>query len=305
MVRALLCHNPNAGTDGKDKDSILAALKLAGYETSYVSVKDDDFKKTLADSADLVVAAGGDGTIATVLTNLPDRKTPVAILPLGTANNFARSLGIAGTPQELVETWTLDRYCGVNIGSVTGSWGTTLFLESYGVGAFPAFLEDVAKRKKPKGADNLLKGREAFQDALRDAKPFDVVMQIDGKTFERSLLGVEVCNIAFTGPGLPIAAKADLGDGKLDIVYFETADRKKLIKWIDAPQIEMPPVTLRKAAKVDITWTGQPARVDDEFFPATDKEQTVGIVCEETPVRVLMPIKHPVQKAHERKAGAA
>ena len=305
MVRALLCHNPNAGTDGKDKDSILAALKLAGYEPSYVSVKDEDFKKTLAESVDLVVAAGGDGTIASVLTTLQNRETPVAILPLGTANNFARSLGIAGTPQELVETWKIDRYCDVNIGSVTGYWGTTLFLESYGVGAFPAFLEDVSKRKKPKGADNLLKGREAFQDTLKDAKPFDVIIKIDGKTFERSLLGVEVANIAFTGPGLPIASSADLGDGKLDVVFFETDDRKKMIKWIGAPQEEKPPVTQRKATKVDITWTGQPARVDDEFFSAIDKEQTVEIVCEEKPVRILMPVKHPVQKAHEKKADAA
>ena len=305
MVRALLCHNPNAGTDGKDKDSILAALKLAGYEASYVSVKDEDFKKSLADKTDLIVAAGGDGTIATVLTSLQDRSRPVAILPLGTANNFARSLGIAGTPQELVETWTLDRYVDVNIGSVTGYWGTTLFLESYGVGAFPAFLKDVSKRKKPKGADNLLKGREAFQDTLKDAKPFDIVVKIDGKSFEKTLLGVEVANIAFTGPGLPIAAKADLGDGKLDVVYFETADRKKLIKWIDSPQVEMPPVTLRKATQVSLTWTDQPARVDDQHFPANEKEQTVDLVCEETPVRILMPVKHPVQKAHEKKAGAA
>lgn len=305
MVRALLCHNPNAGTDGKDKDSILAALKLAGYDPSYVSVKDDDFKKTLAESFDLIVAAGGDGTIATVLTCLQDRATPVAILPLGTANNFARSLGIAGTPQELVETWKVDRFCDVNIGSVTGYWGTTLFLESYGVGVFPAFLEDVSKRKKPKGADNLLKGREAFQDTIKDAKPFEVVIKIDGKTFEKSILGVEVANIAFTGPGLPIAASADLGDGKLDVVFFETEERKSLIKWISAPQEEKPPVTLRKATKIDITWAGQPARVDDEYFSAIDKEQTVEIVCEEVPVRVLMPVKHPVQKAHEKKAGAA
>ncbi|MDO8877808.1 MAG: diacylglycerol kinase family protein [Pseudolabrys sp.] len=305
MVRALLCHNSSAGTEGKDKDSILAALKLAGYDASYVSVKDDDFKKTLAKSVDLIVAAGGDGTLATVLTSLQDRKTPVAILPLGTANNFARSLGIAGTPQELVETWTLDRYVDVNIGSVTGYWGTTLFLESYGVGVFPAFLEDVAKRKKPKGAGNLLKGREAFQDTLKDAKPFDVLVKMDGKTYEKTLLGVEVANIAFTGPGLPIAAKADLGDGKLDVVFFETADRKKLIKWIDSPQVEMPPVTLRKATEVSLTWTDQPARVDDQYFSAIDKEQTVEIVCEEKPVHILMPVKHPVQKAHEKKAASA
>lgn len=306
MVRALLCHNPNAGSEGSDKDSILAALKLADYDASYVSVKDEDeLRKALEKSYDLIVAAGGDGTLAHVLTNLRDRSVPVAILPLGTANNFARSLGIGGTPQELVETWKLDRLCEVTIGSVTGAWGTTLFLEGYGVGVFPAFLGDVAKRKKLKGADNLRMGREAFQDALKVAKPVDMTMKIDGKTFERSLLGVEVCNIAFTGPGLPIAASAELGDGKLDIIFFETGDRKALIKWIDAPQDEKPPVSVRKCGKIDITWTGAPARVDDKYFAATDKEQTVEIVCEEDPVRVLMPVKHPVQKAHEKKAAAS
>ena len=305
MVRVLLCHNPNAGTGNRDKDSILAALKLADYDASYVSTKDDAFRKSLEKPYDLIVAAGGDGTIAKILTSLPDRSVPVAILPLGTANNFARSLGIGGTPQELVETWKLDHVCEVDIGSVTGSWGTTLFLEGYGVGVFPAYLENVAGRKKPKGADNLRRGREAFQDALKDAKPFDLTMTIDGKTFERSLLGVEVCNIAFTGPGLPIAASADLGDGKLDVVFFDADERDALIEWIEAPQDEKPPVSQRKCGKIDITWSGAPARVDDESFAASDQEQTVEIVCEENPVLVLMPVKHPVQKAQEKKAGAA
>jgi diacylglycerol kinase family enzyme len=100
-MRALVCHNPKPG---HDKDIILAALKLADIESRYVSVKDDDFAETLKKGADLVVAAGGDGTIGKVLTGLSDRSIPVALLPLGTANNVARSLGIAGTPQELVES---------------------------------------------------------------------------------------------------------------------------------------------------------------------------------------------------------
>src|SRR5437868_2564299 len=107
-MRAVLVHNPTAGTKGYDKDGITAALKLAGYETRYASTKGDDVEDALKKGADLVVAAGGDGTIATVIRALTDRSIPVALLPLGTANNIARSLGIAGTPQELVETWKAD-----------------------------------------------------------------------------------------------------------------------------------------------------------------------------------------------------
>jgi diacylglycerol kinase (ATP) len=106
-MRATLFHNPSAGHKA-DKDDILAAMKLADFDVRYVSVKQDDVEKALEKKTDLIVVAGGDGTITQILTKLPDRSTPVAVLPLGTANNIARSLGVAGTPQELVETWKPD-----------------------------------------------------------------------------------------------------------------------------------------------------------------------------------------------------
>lgn len=304
MVRVLLCHNPDAGTKGHDQDSIEAALELAGFDMRYASVRDKKFKDALEKPVDLIVAAGGDGTIARVLTALPDRKVPVAILPLGTANNFARSLGIAGTPQELVEMWDVERTCPVTIGMVTGHWGETLFLEGYGVGVFPQFLIDATKGKKPEGAHNLMHGREIFQKALKRAKPVDVTMKINGKSSKRSVLGIEVCNIAFTGPGLPIAASANVSDDQLDIVMFEEDDRKALIEWIKSPQDENPPVTNRKGSKIELTFHDSPTRVDDKSFDAV-KLQTVKINCEETPIHVLIPVKHPTQKAPEKKANAA
>ena len=120
-MRAILLHNPNAGMKA-DKDNILAALKLADFEVAYVSTKEDGIEAAFKKKADLVVAAGGDGTIAEVLKLLPDRNIPVALLPMGTANNVARSLGIAGTPQELVERWKLDHHCPLDIGMVKAPW---------------------------------------------------------------------------------------------------------------------------------------------------------------------------------------
>jgi len=304
-MQVLLCHNPTAGTKGHDKDSIVAALKLAGYDVRYVSVKDDKFKSAFDKPVDIVVAAGGDGTLAQVLTTLPDRSIPVAILPLGTANNFARSLGIAGTPQELVEMWDIARRCPVTLGSATGHWGTSLFLEGFGVGVFPKFLQAATKGKKPEGADNLRKGRNTFQKAIKKAKPIDVTMKIGGKTYEHSVLGIEICNIAFTGPGLPIAATADVSDDKLDAVIFEIDQRDALVRWIDAPQDDKPPVTNCKASEVIIAWRGAPYRLDDEFFEADKAEQTVEIACEKEQIRVLIPVKHPAQKTPEKKADAA
>ena len=173
-MRALLFHNPTAGTKGFDKDALLAALKLANIDAQYFSTKEDDVEAALKKSADLLIAAGGDGTIRTVVTGAKDRSIPVAVLPLGTANNIARSLGISGTPVELVECWSVDHCLPLDIGLARGAWGTSSFLESFGVGAIPAYLRAAAKGKKPEGADNLRKCRPMLQKALKDAKPVDI-----------------------------------------------------------------------------------------------------------------------------------
>jgi diacylglycerol kinase family enzyme len=305
-MRALLCHNPTAGSKGYDKDALLAAMKLADIDVrEIVSVKSDELAAVLKKSADLVIAAGGDGTIAKVLVSLPDRKLPVALLPLGTANNAARSLGIAGTPQELVETWRIDNTQPLDIGLVKGSWGTTLFLEAFGVGLLPDLMRLASKGKKPQGAENLRKGRELLQKALKDAAPIDIEVTVDGKPMRGDFLGVEVLNIPFTGPALPLGNKADVADGKLDVVCFEPDRRKELIKWLDAPLDSAPPVVCRKAEKVQLTWGDAPNRVDDRFFENENKKQIAEIVCEPDQVRVLVPVKHPVQVAQQAKAKSA
>lgn len=296
-MRALLCHNPTAGSKGHDKDAVLAALKLADIDYRYVSTKSDELEDALKKNSDLVVVAGGDGTIARVLTQLPDRSIPVALLPLGTANNAARSLGIAGTPQELVETWKIDNTAAFNIGSAKGPWGTTRFIESFGVGAFAAFLQRASKGKKPEGADNLRKGRELLEKTLKEAKPIDIEISIDGKALRGDFLGVEVMNTPFTGPGLPLASKADVGDGKLDVICFDAEHRKALIEWLDAPLDSPPPVTARKGAKIMLTWSDEAHRVDDRAYDDNKEKKLVAeLACEEDPIHIIIPVKHAAQQ---------
>lgn len=303
-MRAILFHNPSSGSKGFEKEDIIAALKLAGIEATYVSTKDDEVEDAFDKKADVFIAAGGDGTIRKVIAGARDTGVPIAILPLGTANNVARSLGIGGTPQELVETWDVKHSVKLDIGQARGAWGTTLFLESFGVGLIPAYLRMATKGKKPEGAANLQQGRELLQKALKKADPVDVEIAIEGRKLKGEFFGVEVLNVPFTGPGLPLGRKADAADGKLDVICFETDRRKELVKWLDAPMEEPPPVLSKRGSEVKLLWRDAPNRLDDKSFDNEDKTQTAEIVCDEGKVSVLIPRKLEAQKVVEEKAEA-
>jgi diacylglycerol kinase family enzyme len=299
---AVVFHNPSAGTKGFDKQSLLAALKLANIEGEYVSTKSADFEKALEQKADLFVAAGGDSTIRKVIIGARERKVPVAIFPLGTANNVARSLGISGTPQELAEIMDLEHAIPFDLGVARGPWGTTSFIESFGVGLLPQYLISAADEEKQLGAENLLQGRKLLQRALKKAKPTEIEITADGKALKGDFLGVEVLNIPFTGPGLPLGQRADATDRKLDIVCFEDKSRRDLMKWLDAPLESPPPVVSRRASEVQIKWPKEAHRLDDKTFTNEEALQIVELSCEKKPAAVLIPKKLAAQKNHERKA---
>ncbi len=61
-------HNPKAGDAKHGKKELMAALAKAGHHAIYQSTKKSDYKKALKKSTDLVIAAGGDGTVAKVAT---------------------------------------------------------------------------------------------------------------------------------------------------------------------------------------------------------------------------------------------
>ena len=101
-MRITLIHNPKAGDARHGKDQLMAALAEAGHHATYQSTKEPGFKKALKQPADLVLAAGGDGTIGKVAFRLIDSGIPLSVLPLGTANNLARALGFVASPEEII-----------------------------------------------------------------------------------------------------------------------------------------------------------------------------------------------------------
>ena len=213
---AILCHNPTAGSGNHSKKELLAALELAGVEAEYCSTKGDDFPEMLKQPVELIISAGGDGTVAKVVKNLPDRDVQIAILPLGTANNIARSLGIAGAAHELAESWRFDHWQPFHIGLASGPWGQQYFVEAVGLGSFARMVKKA--NGKLGGAAKLVAGRRALRETLAEAEPIDADITIDGVPLPgEAKLAVEIVNTSYTGPGLPLAPTVIPGGGMFGI----------------------------------------------------------------------------------------
>jgi diacylglycerol kinase (ATP) len=287
-MRALLLHNPTAGAEEHSKEALLSALRLADYSVTYCSVK-DDFEDVLRKSFDMIVVAGGDGTVTKVIARLPDRSIPVAILPLGTANNIARSMGIAGAPVHLAEVLRPDRSRRLDIGAAEGPWGECNFVEAVGIGPISRSLEKRKANGKINSVDNLRKGREGLQKLLRKADLLEIEVVIDGKEMTDGILAIEVLNVAYSGPALPLAPEADSGDGKLDIVCVPSGRRKEMVDWLDAPQEAPPPVTTIQGRKVKITGCFPHHRVDDRVFDPTERKATIRLALEHEAAKILVP----------------
>jgi diacylglycerol kinase (ATP) len=296
-MRALLVHSPTAGIKGHDKDSVIDALHLADIKVDYISTKDDGLKRALQDTPDIVVAAGGDGTIGYIFTHLTDRSVPIGIIPLGSANNLARSMGIAGTPAELAEQWRsghVQPFHLMEIGRDDGK--NDLGAEGFGVGLMPALIKRRAKGKKAEGADDIRRGRRALSEALAEAKPLDVEVNIDGKPWKADLLSVDVLNIPFTGPALPFAHGADPSDNVLEVVGLDSDSRDALTDWIERPHEVRPPLNTRRGMNIEVRWRAALSRLDDKIVKSKPNWQQARIRSDREPLRILVPVKHPATK---------
>ena len=134
-MQTLLLHNPTAGASHPNKQDLMRLLKAAGLAPSYQSAKDEAYKDVLKRKWDLVIVAGGDGTVARAVCALRNRKVPVAILPIGTANNIARAVGLEGNAEAIIPLLSSARSRRLDIGRAKGPWGKRCFLEAVGFGA--------------------------------------------------------------------------------------------------------------------------------------------------------------------------
>jgi len=271
-VRITLIHNPGAGRQHADDAANLEKLlRDHGHDVRYQSAKEDGWKRALKKPADLLVVAGGDGTVAKVTRRMVGRGVPVSVLPSGTANNIARTLGLLERPfEQIVRSWDNPRRVKLDIGIAAGPWGERYFVEGVGAGVFAGMLTNPASKglKKRKSAVEGALGR--LREAAAHCEPLEVNATLDGQDISGSYLLFEVLNLPYVGPNLHLAHDSQPGDGQFDVVLVTEAERTRLLYYLEHWQENRERLAMlptRRGRQLHIEWTGFPLHIDDKLKP--------------------------------------
>ena len=166
----------------------------------------------------LLVVLSGDGTLHDiaqgVLSRPRESRPAITIIPIGSGNDFARTLGVSTDPIQAIR----ELRNGVRISADVGKCNQTWYLEtlSFGVDAAVA-ISTVDLRKSTRTSGALLYAHAAVLAIIRELKAHRVRYSIDGRLFYYDLLILAVQNGATYGGGFRIAPRANITDGYLDV----------------------------------------------------------------------------------------
>lgn len=211
----LLITNP--GSRSGDGDIDHAAERLG--EQGEVEIVRPDEPQALpaairerARSFDRIVLGGGDGTVNLALDALVEVDKPLGLLPLGTANDLARSLEIPRKPARAVEvilTGHLRRLDAARVNDVS-------FINAIGIGLGPQVTREMdAESKSRLGVLAYLKG---IVRALEHQPVFRARIESEGLTRESEYVQITIANGIHYGGGMTVANDAKLDDNRLDVL---------------------------------------------------------------------------------------
>ncbi|MCI3951996.1 MAG: diacylglycerol kinase catalytic region [Burkholderiales bacterium] len=281
-MRVVLVHNPGAGDDSAPGERQLKKLiRDAGHELEYCSVRGRKWKSALNDDADLVAVAGGDGTVTQVARHMIERRIPIAVLPLGTANNISKSLGVRHlSVEELIASWASGQRKRFDAGVVSGPWEKRHFIEAMGAGLFaramPEAGENVTLENLKDAEARATYAQQLKRERLKVCRPMRLDITADGKDLSGEYILFEAMNMEFVGPNMYLAPDAIGDDGHLDVVLIRESERRKLEQYLATWQqgVTRPPdFTTLKARHIEIEWTGFDVHIDDALFPDKKKSR--------------------------------
>lgn len=171
----------------------------------------------------LVVAAGGDGTMAEVAAGLIGSETLLGVLPLGSIMNMARMLGVPRELEAAASVITRGHTVRIDAGRVTTAVGTRIFLEAAGVGVSAALF--AYTNQLDSGNWGSIKPLLKF---LLRYRPRRVYLRVDGIPQRARATMVTIANGPLLGAAFEIAPEARLDDHLLTVRVFASAGKLQL-----------------------------------------------------------------------------
>ncbi len=234
-MRAVLIVNPTAGistitaktrSPEETEQALLEGLRTYGIEPHLLYTTLEDSGKGLAaraasEGAELVIAAGGDGTIHAVADGLVGTASVLGIIPTGTLNNLALSLQIPGSIPAACRAIATGETRAIDVGMINEH----VFLEVAGVG-LEASLAPAGEEIKHPGILSTIHGILCAVKTFFGFKAVRMKIAVDGGT-PRSYrtFQVTICNAPSYALHLQLAPHILMDDGLLDVVVYQNQSK--------------------------------------------------------------------------------
>ena len=258
----ILAVNP---TSGRGRARVLAAqarIQFAGYglESLTVEGKDlEDFRFKLKDSISTnsisgIVAFGGDGFIHEVIQHCAANSIPLGVVPCGTGNDFARSLGIYKySLSQQVDLIAQSRPRSVDLGKVGESWFAAILSSG-----FDALVNERANQMRwPKGR---MKYNIALVEKLFLLQTHRYRITMDNSSFDVDAVLITIANGSSYGGGMKVCPEATITDGLFDVMILQKVSRLELLKVFPkvyfGKHVGHPAVTFYRTTSITIDGTG-------------------------------------------------
>lgn len=235
MKKTFIVHNPTSG-----KSRCLAELSRRFPEIQAATVRETESAteasrvtvQAASDGFDLIVAAGGDGTVNSVANGIvaSGSQVPMAVLPLGTANDFAATLAIPDAPEEAVGLWESGTVRQLDLVELETPKQKCFFANVAAGGNSDRVTSELTDEiKRTWGMFSYLRGAIGV---LSDLESYTAKITLDdNEPLDECLWNVLVANGRTNGGRLPVAPRANPEDGLLDVILIrdgEVADLAQL-----------------------------------------------------------------------------
>ena len=227
MERALILANPHSRSAGAGVDAAAAELHKAGIDVLRPAWREGESLSAAiercGDKVDFVVIAGGDGSLNAAAPALIESGLPLGILPGGTANDLARTLGLPLDMIAAAKVIAAGRIRAIDVGEVNGK----PFFNVASLGMSASLADRLTRETKRRW------GRLAYAltatEVLIEARRFGAVIRPDeGDEVAVRSLQIAVGNGRHYGGGMIVEETARIDDGRLDLYSLEFRDIWKL-----------------------------------------------------------------------------